>query len=113
MDGKTVDDLILLMFAFAIGLTASGLVSSALAAVAKVQAGFHSPFVRRDNVALSLFITAFAGPVMLFNDARNARSSRKISVLVFTGCMLITAIWVLSLGILVTELAWRLGILVT
>lgn len=108
-----MDDWVILAFAFALGLSVSGVAASALGAYANVRAGFHPPFVRRDNLALSLFVTAIAGPVMLFNDALHARNKAGLGLFALAACLLIACIWILSLGILITELAWRAGILVT
>lgn len=108
-----MDDWVLLVFAFAIGLAVSGVTASALSAFMNARAGFHPPFVRRDNLALSLLVTAIAGPIMLFNDALKARVVGGLGLFALAACLSVTCIWTLSLGILVTELAWRAGILVT
>lgn len=104
---------LLLAFAFAMGMATSGLTASALSAALDVRAGFHPPFVRPQRLAVSLLITALAGPVMLLNDVVNAlRAGRIGSTAAFAG-LVIACLWALALGILVTELAWHAGILVT
>lgn len=113
MDGKIVADWVVLTFAFALGLAVSSVAAMALGAPANTRAGFRPPFVNRDHLAMSLLITAFAGPVMLFNDAVEARGDGVIGPLFFVTCLAITGLWALAIGILATELAWRAGLLIT
>lgn len=101
------------IFAFALGLAVSGLVASALGAAADRRAGFYPPFVQRDRVLVSLLSTMFAGPVMLYNAAYDGWRDGKLASLSFAFALAVAAVWALALGILVTELAWRAGILVT
>ncbi|MEX0347226.1 MAG: hypothetical protein AB3N20_20050 [Rhizobiaceae bacterium] len=101
------------IFAFALGLAVSGLVASALGAAANLRAGFYPPFVQRDRILISLLATMLAGPVMLFNAAYDGWRDGNLASLPFVIAVGIAAVWTMALGILVTELAWRAGILVT
>ncbi len=101
------------IFAFALGLAVSGMVASVLGAAANLRAGFYPPFVQRDRVLISLLATMFAGPVMLFNAAYDRWRDGDLASLTFVIAVGIAAVWTMALGILVTELAWRAGILVT
>ncbi len=112
MDGKTVSDFELLVFAFAMGLATSGLVASAVGAFFGAGAGFHPPFVMRRRLIMSLAIVALAGPVMLFNDLFHAMESGALGPLRLGAGLFVSIVWITALGILITELAWRVGILV-
>ena len=113
MDGVDVADWILLIFAFVMGLTVSGVVASALGAASDQTAGFHAPFVQRRHLLRSLTVTMFAGPIMMINDAISAYAGRRIRPVTFAACLVFAGGWALALGILATELAWRAGILLS
>lgn len=95
------------------GMATSGVAASALSSVLDVRAGFHPPFVRPRRLAVSLLITALAGPMMLFNDLAQARRAGRSGVLMTLAGIVVACLWALALGILVAELAWHAGILVT
>ncbi len=66
----------LVLFAFAVGLTACGLAGSAMELVAGRRLAFAEPYVSPAHVLRSLAATACAGPFMLANDALDARRAR-------------------------------------
>ena len=60
----------------------------------------------------SLVIVALAGPVMLINDLVHAMQSGAVGPVRLGAGLFVSAVWMIALGILTTELAWRAGILV-
>ncbi len=94
------------------GLTVSCAAACVLGAAANVPAGFYPPFVRRDRIIQSLAGTMIAGPVMLSNEALSRFSAGGLSLAFLLICLSVAAGWTMALGILVTELAWRAGILI-
>ncbi len=97
--------LALMAYAFAVGMTLCGLVGTTFELVAGCRLGFHPPFVRRERFAVSLALTAAAGPFMLANEAIAARRAGAIDGPATALCAVAAGIWAMALGILTVELA--------
>ncbi len=91
--------LLLTAFAFLTGLTAGGLVSTAMEILCGRRLAFVEPYVSPDHVLRSLAATAFAGPFMLVNDAIAAWRDRRISFLGLLSCLCTAVLWALALGV--------------
>jgi hypothetical protein len=92
-------------FAFLTGLTACGLVGTAMELVCGRRLAFAEPYIASGHVARSLAAAAFAGPFMLVNDALAARRERRISRLALLSCLCTSMLWALALGIALTGAA--------
>ncbi|MBZ9852165.1 hypothetical protein LB566_00010 [Mesorhizobium sp. CA13] len=92
-------------FAFLVGLTACGLVGSAMELVAGRKVAFTEPYVSSAHVLRSLAATACAGPFMLLNDALDARREGRISSVALVSCGCTAVAWMLALGIVLVAIA--------
>ena len=101
------------LFAFALftGITVCGVAGSILEMIAAQPLSFTEPFVSRDHVGWSLTATLLAGPMMLANDAVNARRAGRISTAVLGSCGCTALVWSLAIGVVSLELAARMATL--
>ena len=97
--------MIALAFAFAVGLTFSGLGASALELATGRRLGFRPPFVIRGRFGRSLALTVLVGPFMLTNEAIAARRAGLVDPLALALCGIGAAIWATATGVVVVELA--------
>ncbi len=98
----------LLAFALFTGITLSGIAGSVLEMIAESPLSFAEPFVSRRHIGWSMTATVLAGPMMLANDAMNARRSGAISLAMLGSCAGTALVWALAMGIVALELAVRL-----
>ncbi|TIS58273.1 MAG: hypothetical protein E5W82_10075 [Mesorhizobium sp.] len=104
----------LVLFAFAVGLTACGLAGSAMELISGRRLAFVEPYVSPAHVLRSLAATACAGPFMLANDALAARRQGRISILMLMSCGCTVIAWALALGVaLITIASWANSLLVS
>ena len=95
------------LFAFLVGLTASGLLCSALELVFGRRLAFAEPFMSGSHVVRSLALAAFAGPFMLFNEALAAYRQRHITGMALASCAGSACLWALALGVpLIGAISW-------
>lgn len=107
-----MDPAILFLYAFAVGLTACGLVGSAMELISGRRLAFAEPYVSPTHVLRSLAATACAGPFMLTNDALRAQREGRISTLALLSCGCTAIGWALALGIVLIAVAsWATGLL--
>jgi hypothetical protein len=90
---------VLIAFAFLVGLTVCGLAGSAMELACGRRLAFVEPYVSPAHVLRSLAATALAGPFMLFNDALAARRAGRISWPALASCGCTALMWTLALGI--------------
>lgn len=93
----------LLAFALFTGITVCGVAGSLLELVAERQLSFSEPFLSRAKVAWTVLATVTAGPMMLANDALNARRAGTISPLLLGSCACTALLWALAMGVVVLE----------
>ena len=91
--------LMLIAFAFLVGMTACGLAGSLMELATGRRLAFAEPYVSPAHVLRSLAATAFAGPFMLFNDALAARREGRLSTLALVSCACTGLAWALALGV--------------
>ena len=100
------------LFAFAVGLTASGMAGSTMELACGRRLAFAEPYVSPSHVLRSLAATACAGPFMLANDALDARRQGRITTLALISCGCTAIGWALALGIVLLAIAsWATGLL--
>lgn len=104
-----MDTLGALAFCFAVGLTLAGLIGTLLEMRHACRLTLGSPFVDPARVARSLGVSLAAGAFMLVNDALAARRRGAMGRPAFGVCLAIGAVWILSTGVVATELALVLG----
>jgi len=100
-------------FAFAAGLTVSGMGATLAQIISGEPVGFVEPYLARRRILRSLALTALAGPFMLGNDALRAFASGRIGRVRLGTFALVAATWALALGVLVIALAAEAGSLLT
>jgi len=93
----------LLAFALFTGITVCGVAGSLLEMIAEQQLSFSEPFLSRTHVPWTVLATVTAGPMMLANDALNARRSGRISPLLLCSCACTALLWALAMGVVVLE----------
>ena len=104
----------LVVFAFAVGLTACGLAGSAMELISGRRLAFVEPFVSPAHILRSLAATACGGPFMLANDALDARREGRISILMLMSCGCTVIAWALALGVvLITIASWADSFLIS
>ena len=104
----------LVVFAFAVGLTACGLAGSAMELISGRRLAFVEPFVSPAHILRSLAATACGGPFMLANDALDARREGRISILMLRSCGCTVIAWALALGVvLITIASWADSFLIS
>ena len=101
----------LTLFAFAVGVTACGLVGSAMELIAGCRLAFVEPYVSPSHIVRSLAVTASAGPFMLVNDALDARRQGRISTPALISCGCTAVAWALALGVVLIAIASWAGTL--
>jgi len=107
-----MDPLALTVFAFVVGLTACGLAGSMMELVSGRKVACTEPYVSPAQLLRSLLATACAGPLMLVNDALDAKRERRISTLALMSCGCTAIAWALALGVVVLAIAsWAIGLL--
>ena len=99
------------VFAFAVGLTLAGLVACIVEIATGSPVLFAEPPLSRRRLALSLVLTALAGPFMLGNEALAARADGRIGRVRLATFTLVAGTWALALGVLSVALAGRLFVL--
>ncbi|WP_413771431.1 DUF6949 family protein [Mesorhizobium sp. PAMC28654] len=97
--------MVLVLFAFSVGLTVCGLAGSAMELITGRKVAFAEPYVSPAHMLRSLAATACAGPFMLVNDALDARRNRRISTTMMISCGCTATIWALALGVVLIAIA--------
>ena len=92
-------------FAFATGLTLSGIASSLMQLLTDRPLSFSEPYVSSRHLLRSLASTASAGPFMLGNEALESWRRGRLSWLALASCLMTSFAWALSIGILAIDLA--------
>jgi len=98
----------LLVFAFLVGLTASGLAGSLIEWRTKRPASFSPPLFAPERPLRSIALSTVAGPWMLVNDAMIARNDKSIGPFMCFSCFVTAGFWMLATGIVLLDLASRL-----
>lgn len=101
--------LMLAVFAFLIGITVSGLLGSILEIATGRRLGFVEPFVSPRRVAVSLLVTLAAGPMMLGNDALQARREGRVGHATLVVAAVVVVLWTCAMGIVTAEVASMLS----
>ncbi|TIO10528.1 hypothetical protein [Mesorhizobium sp.] len=99
------------LFAFMFGLTACGLVGSAMELISGRRLAFVEPYVSPAHILRSLVATACAGPLMFANEALDAWRQGRISAPALISCGCTATIWALVLGVALLDIASKAGIL--
>lgn len=99
----------LVSFVFLCGLVSSGLVGVGLEMWGKRRLAFGDPFVTREHVWRSLWMTALSGPFMLVNEALAALKEKRIGVPSMISCVGLSLTWVFLTGIVVLDVAFFLS----
>ena len=103
---------LLVLYAFAVGLTACGLAGSAMELVSGRKLAFAEPYVSPAHILRSFAATACAGPFMLVNEALAARREGRIGTLALLSCGCTAVAWALALGVVLIAIAsWTTGLL--
>lgn len=100
-----------ILFAFMVGLTASGLAGSAMELISGRRLAFVEPYVSPVHILRSLAATACAGPLMFANEALDARRQGRISAPALISCGCTATIWALALGVVLIDIASQAGTL--
>lgn len=96
-------------YALAVGLTLAGIVATLVELTNGRRIGFRPPFVTADRFALSLALTAVAGPAMIANEAIAAHREGVIAWPALGVCLAIAVTWCMATGILFVDLALALS----
>ncbi len=99
----------LVSFVFLSGLVFSGIGGTVLEMWGGRRLAFSDPFVSRQHVVRSLWMTAMTGPFMLVNEAASALRERRIGVPSLFSCVLLSLTWVFLTGIVVLDVAFFLS----
>ena len=99
----------LVSFVFLSGLVFSGLGGTVLEIWGGRRLAFADPFVSRQHMFRSLWMTAMSGPFMLVNEAASALRERRIGVPSLFSCVLLSLTWVFLTGIVVLDVAFFLS----
>ena len=100
-----MDPVVLVLYAFAVGLTACGLVGSAMELLSGRRLAFAEPYVSPVHILRSLAATACAGPFMLTNEALAARREGRIGMMALLSCGCTAIAWALALGVVLIAIA--------
>ncbi len=98
----------LMIFAFVTGLTVTGLASALIELRMRCRVSFSEPVFALHRPMQSMALSVVAGPVMLFNDAMEARSVRRIGTGMMLSCFVTCGFWAFAIGIVSLEMLWRL-----
>lgn len=96
------------MFAFVTGVTLAGLSASLMQIATGRAVGFIEPFVSSRMIARSLLAALAAGPMMLGNDALNARREGRVGLGALSVACAVAVLWASATGIVVLEVASRM-----
>ncbi len=97
--------LLLIAYAFAVGLTLSGIAASVLELVKGRRAGLRPPFIERGKFLSSLGSAALAGPYMIGNEALAAWREGVIGGGALAFWAVVAAVWASASGVVIVELA--------
>ncbi|WP_430694859.1 DUF6949 family protein [Mesorhizobium montanum] len=100
-----MDPFVLVLYAFAVGLTACGLAGSAMELLSGRRLAFAEPYVSPVHILRSLAATACAGPFMLTNEALAARREGRIGTMALLSCGCTAIAWALALGVVLIAIA--------
>lgn len=99
----------LISLVFLSGLVFSGLGGAALEIWGGRRLAFADPFVNRQHVWRSLWMTALSGPFMLVNEALAALKERRIGIPSLASCVALSGTWIFLMGIVVLDVAFFLS----
>ncbi|MDG4877807.1 hypothetical protein P9273_22135 [Mesorhizobium sp. WSM4935] len=99
------DPVVLVLYAFAVGVTACGLAGSAMELLSGRRLAFAEPYVSPVHILRSLAATACAGPFMLTNEALAARREGRIGTMALLSCGCTAIAWALALGVVLIAIA--------
>lgn len=94
-------------FAFLVGLTISGMTASSMELSSGSPVSFKGPYISIRRPVQSFLASAAAGPLMLANDALDARRSGRISTIRLALCTVAALAWATVLGTAAVGLAAR------
>ncbi|WP_430708735.1 DUF6949 family protein [Mesorhizobium vachelliae] len=100
-----MDPIVLVLYAFAVGVTACGLAGSAMELLSGRRLAFAEPYVSPVHILRSLAATACAGPFMLANEALAARREGRIGTMALLSCGCTAIAWALALGVVLIAIA--------
>ncbi|WP_149801978.1 hypothetical protein [Mesorhizobium sp. NFR06] len=96
---------VLVLYAFAVCLTACGLAGSVMELLSGRRLAFAEPYVSPLHILRSLAATACAGPFMLTNEALAARREGRIGTMALLSCGCTAIAWALALGVVLIAIA--------
>ncbi|WP_425373411.1 DUF6949 family protein [Mesorhizobium atlanticum] len=100
-----MDPIVLVLYAFAVGVTGCGLAGSAMELLSGRRLAFAEPYVSPVHILRSLAATACAGPFMLTNEALAARREGRIGTMALLSCGCTAIAWSMALGIVLIAIA--------
>ena len=100
--------LVELAFALMSGITLSGLTGTLMELATGKPVSFSEPYLSSRRMVRSFLAAALAGPMMLANDALNARRANTISRGYFAFCAGTSIVWAGALGTAAIGVAARL-----
>lgn len=95
-------------FTFLAGITVFGVFGSLIEMISGERLSFAPPFASRRHPARLFAAPMLAGPMMLFNDALDARRGGRISRRLFMACAATCMVWTCAMGVAMFELVARL-----
>jgi hypothetical protein len=104
-----MSDWALAVMSFLVGTTIAGLSGSIMEIVSGRPLGFAEPYVARASISRSLCATLAAGPMMLFNEALQARREHRVGAGALIAAASVAAVWACATGVVVIEVAWRMS----
>jgi hypothetical protein len=100
-------------FVFVSGLVVGGIVGVLLEMWSGRRLAFSEPFVTSRHPARSVALTAMAGPFMLFNEALESYRARRVGWTTVGGSAALSLTWAFLTGIVVIDVAFFVGRLLT
>lgn len=92
-----------LALAFLTGITVFGVFGSLIELVVGQRLSFSPPFVTTAHPMRLVAGSLLAGPMMLLNDALEARRAGRVSVAQFLGCAATCLVWTCAMGVAMLE----------
>jgi hypothetical protein len=92
-------------FAFLVGLTIGGMTASAMEIATGRPVSFRAGYISAERPARTVLASVAAGPMMLTNDALDARRGGRISPALLAFCGFAALAWTTAVGTAVVGLA--------
>lgn len=100
-----MDQIATAAFVFLIGITLCGVFGSLLELTVGARLSFAAPFFDRSSRLGFVVAVVVAGPLMLSNDAIEARKAGRLDILSFATCALTALVWTMAIGVCLAALA--------